>query len=181
MMKQSIFILLLIFFSQFFYNCSSFQNMKNESLSNTYQLKDFHEIYAFIDDIIINYQKIDSVIYSSKYYEKEYSIIKFMHERFFTKFKELNVEGYKIDEINYFNVAQLEKFEFFDQVERYPKYESIEINKLSHILNIYVFYNNKVRTKTYGAIVFTFCLKKEGSWYIRGISFEGKQVFGEIE
>ncbi len=174
-MRRNIIIILMIsVIIPLLFSCSAMKNKNEENNKNAKQKIYFDEIYSFIDDIINNYQNIDSVIFKSHYYDKNYSIIKFMRERFSDYFNGLSKNGYEIDEIDFFNVNNMERFRRGDATERYPEYESKEINEITHIFNGYVIKKGMIRNdnNNNGAVIFTFGLRKDGVWYLRLVDFE---------
>lgn len=174
MRLKSILMIIIILTFTLCSSCSSIQSNQQRNSNRQELMTEFNKILDFVDLIIKSYTHMDSVIFNSQFYDKNYSIIKFMHYRFSDYFKYLSENGYEIDEIDYFNIIQLERFRQGEATERYPEYETIEIVEVSHILNVYVIQKGMVRDwrQNNGAVVFTFCQKKDGSWYLRLVDFE---------
>jgi len=171
-MKKIIFYFLLISLNLILVNCTTLTNSNEKN--NILNSNQFKDINNFLDLIIQNSNNIDSVIIHSNYYDKEFTDLHFYQVRFYKIFENLCKNYYKIDEINYFNINQLDKFTYIDQIHRYPNYESDEFTYISHILNIYIIPKGFVRDmkKNNGALVFTFCQKYDGTWYLRIIENE---------
>ena len=168
--KMALFIFVILFLN----SCISTPEIRNNIDSTKYQYIDFDNIYSFIDTIINNNKNIDSTIKKSIYYDIDYSFLKFMNYRFSDYFNNLKDSGYEIDEIDYFNISEQDKFEHIDQAQRYPDWDGIERKQVLHILNIYINKHNQKRdmTNNNGAVVFTFCQRKDKTWYLRGVDFE---------
>ncbi len=174
MEKIKLICLLLIFF--YIEGCTPiYYNIKSGFVTS--KIKE-NQLFYFVDSLINNYNNYIVFIKKSQLFDKVYSDSVF--RPFVSRYlNECLEKGYSFPDEYSFNIEdqnciKYRVFKHHDIIERYPKLESIEGKLVHKIANIHL--TIKGRESNYnennGDLVFTFCQRKDGTWYFRGVNFE---------